>query len=87
MIYPLYSVRDLKGDFWSVHVEQNEAAAIRNFSMMINTGNSLMNYAPKDFELYHVGFFNSVSGLIEANSLPQLIVRGSDMIGGFHEES
>lgn len=81
MIYPIYSVRDLKGDFYAPRIEQNEGSAIRWFSMTVNTPETLTNFAPADFQLYYIGTFESDTGLITPIELPQFIISGSSVYG------
>lgn len=78
MKYPLYSVRDVKQAFWPPQVEQNEAVAVRNFSLMVNT-NSITAFTPSDFDFYKVGEFDSQKGTIEALDVPEFVCSGSSV--------
>lgn len=79
MTYPIYSVRDLKGDFYAPRIDQNDDSAVRWFTMTVNTPETLTNFAPSDFQLFLIGYFNSETGVITASELPQLIVSGSSV--------
>lgn len=81
MIYSIFSVRDLKGDFYSPRIEQNDVSAIRWFSMTVNTPETLTNFAPADFQLYRIGTFNSETGLITPLNLPVLLISGNEVFG------
>lgn len=86
MIYPIYCVRDLKGDFWSPRVEQNDASAERDFALLVNEPNTLISQFPQDFEFYKVGMFDSSSGIIKQLDLPLFIKRGTDVVGVTYEK-
>lgn len=81
MIYPIYSVRDLKGDFYAPRIEQNDDSAIRWFSMTVNTPETLTNFAPADFQLFRIGSFDSETGLITSLNLPVLLTSGNEVFG------
>ena len=81
MTYPIYSVRDLKGDFYAPRIEQNDESAIRWFSMTVNTPETLTYFAPSDFQLFRIGSFDSESGLISPLNLPVLLISGNDVFG------
>lgn len=84
MRYPMYSIRDLKGEFYSPRIEQNEASAKRNFAQMVNTENSIINFAPADFELYMIGVFDATKGVIEPIDIPEFVVRASELVGAYN---
>lgn len=47
MIYPMYSVRDVKTTFFPPQIAQNEEDAKRQFAMMINNGDSVLGFLLK----------------------------------------
>lgn len=65
---------------WSTPIFINSGqAALRAFSDEINSGSdSLLAKHPKDFELWHIGYFDQADGTIE-NADPQRIARGMDI--------
>lgn len=75
MKYGIYSYRDVKCGFMPPQCDQNDAAAIRGFSYAVNN-NNLMNFAPKDYDLYKVGEFDVEKGIIEALDVPVIIASG-----------
>lgn len=81
MIYPVFSIRDVKTAFMAPMVEINDRAAIRNFSRIINSETGLINYSPSDFDLYLIGHFDDQSGKLESIDPVQFIVAGRDLVG------
>lgn len=81
MIYRLYSIRDLKGDWWTPRFAMNDDAARRDLSMAVNETGNLISFAPNDFELYFVGTFNTCTGFVSPVDLPEFICRADDLIG------
>lgn len=81
MTYKLYSVRDKKSGFWAPRIEINEAVAVRNFSQMVNAGDTVINFSPNDFDLYCVGSFDDQKGLLESQ-VPEFVYSASDLVGG-----
>ena len=77
MKFGLYSYRDQLNGFGPIVLETNERTAIRGFSMAINSGNGMMGYSPKDYDLYCVGEFDIEKGIVvPASPGPQLVVNG-----------
>lgn len=81
MIYPVFSVRDLKADFYSPRIDQNEASCVRWFSMTVNTPGTTLNSFPGDFQLFKIGEFDASSGRLIPLDLPQLVTSGLDVFG------
>lgn len=71
----LYAIRDLKVGFLAPMVDDNEDTAIRNFEYAC-AHNDIINFAPTDFELYHIGTFDTDSGVIDPCSIPTFICNG-----------
>lgn len=80
MKYPMYSYRDVKVGFMPPQCDQSDQSAIRGFSFAINGNNGMMNFAPKDFDLYKVGEFDTDKGTVKA-CMPELICSGVDVYG------
>lgn len=85
MRYPLYCIRDVKTSFFPPQPSSTEEEAIRQFSMMVNTPNQIMGFAPKDYDLYMVGYFDSEKGTIEPSS-PIELVDGISLVGDKDEK-
>ena len=80
MIYPVYCIKDNKVGFQpQLLLESNEPAAVRGFSYAVNN-NGIMNFSPKDYDLYKIGKFDSDSGKLEYE-VPTLIISGSSVFG------
>lgn len=78
-IYPVYAVRDLKADgFGTPMIYVNENVAKRDFDYRIHNDNS-MGFSPNDYDLYHIGSFNSRTGVIEGLDMPVLIINGGQI--------
>lgn len=85
MVYPVYSYRDNKVGFMPVQCDQNDATAIRGFAYAINGNSGVMNFSPKDFDLYKVGEFDTETGVFKS-CVPVLIVSGESVIGVVNHE-
>ena len=81
MKYGLYSVRDEKVGFLPPLTDQSEQSAIRAFAFAINNPENIMNFSPKDFDLYKVGEFDSIKGVITPLDIPELVYSGTSAVG------
>lgn len=80
MKYPIYCYRDVKVGFLPPQCDQNDATAIRGFSFAINGNDGIMNYSPKDFDLYRIGEFDSDTGMIVSEN-PVVVATGINVLG------
>lgn len=78
MVMQIYSVRDVNVGFNSPFVESNDEVAIRGFSYAVNNSD-IMGFAPKDFDLYCIGSFDTVNGMIESVYPPILTIHGTEV--------
>lgn len=81
MIFGVYSIRDHLSGFQTPVIEQNDAIAMRNFAMAVDSyprerGASLMTWRPSDFDFFRIGTFDSETGRLEPVSPPDLIASG-----------
>lgn len=76
MKYPVYSYRDLKVAFGQPIVEMNDQTAIRGFAYAINQNEGLMNFSPKDYDLYRIGEFDAEKGILIPEKVPVLVMSG-----------
>ena len=61
----LYSVRDLKGDYYiSPFAMRNNAEAVRAFGDQIRNDNAILHFHPADFDLVLVGEFDVNTGVV-----------------------
>lgn len=81
MDYPVYSIKDLKGEFLGPRIAVNEQLVKRDFAMLVNSGDGPMSYAPADFELFYLGEFDAKTGIFSMAKFPEFICRGSDLVG------
>lgn len=80
MKYPIYSYKDQKVGFMPIQCDQSDQTAIRGFAYAINAKEGMMNFAPKDFDLYKVGVFDCETGAIEP-CVPVLLASGGSVYG------
>lgn len=64
MVYPLFSVKDDLTGYGIPFASDNDATAMRAFNQFIEQPNSLMGMNKSQFNLYHVGEFDTESGTI-----------------------
>lgn len=81
MKYGLYSVRDQKVGFMPPLTDQSEQSAIRGFAFAINNPENIMNFSPKDFDLYRVGEFDADKGVLIPLDIPELVYSGTSAVG------
>jgi len=63
----MFAIRDLKiGAYKSPFIARNAGDATRMLQGAINQGNSQLSEYPADFELYYIGTFNDVSGILDS---------------------
>lgn len=80
MKYPIFSYRDVKVGFLPPQCEQSEQAAVRGFAYAINSKDGIMNFSPKDFDLFKVGEFDTDNGQV-TSCIPELVVSGTSVYG------
>lgn len=86
MDYPVFSLRDLKGEFFGPRTAMNESQCRRDFAMLVNSGEGPISFAPDDYELYYLGEFDGKSGIFSPVKVPEFICRGSDLVGVAYEK-
>lgn len=85
MIFSVYSIRDVLTGFMTPVLEQNDAVAMRNFSLACSTqakDSSLMRFRPADYSLYRIAQFNSEDGSIRSLDPIELVCTGDSVVGG-----
>lgn len=80
MKYPVYSIRDKIRNKFGVDlmVQDNDQAALRTFSYIINNPNGLPSFSPSDYDLFKIGSFDCESGQFES-ILPEFVVNGGSV--------
>lgn len=81
MKYPVYSIQDTKTSFLPPQVAENEGQIVRQFAQLVNTPGSLQGFAPGDFNLYHIGSFDTLTGAMIPISPIVLVVTGAQLVG------
>lgn len=79
MKYSVYAVRDKKIGFLQPMLDANDQSAMRNFAYGINNSDQISNFAPKDFDLYKIGEFDSDTGKINPIEVLELICEGESV--------
>lgn len=80
MKLPIYSIRDVHVGFMAPRIDSNDMTARRWFAFEINNRDGVMNFSPKDFDLYKIGEFEQETGQI-FSCLPELVVSGVNVLG------
>lgn len=81
MKYPVYAIKDQKFAFSAQLIcEQNDQTMARGFGFMVNNPDSVMNYSPKDYDLFKVGEFDTDTGEITKVWPVQYIMNGVDVL-------
>lgn len=86
MVYGVYGYRDNKFAFGPIWNDANDEVAKRGFAMMMNNGQSIMGFAPADFDLFKIGEFDSETGQITSIWPIQFICNGRAVVNPKFEE-
>lgn len=71
MIQKLYSIRDAKAETYNTPFSAaTNGIAERNFRQLVNDEKSFVSKYPDDFDLYHIGDFDTNTGKIIALDTP-----------------
>lgn len=79
MKYHLYAIRDALTGFMQPVMEQNDAAARRNFEHAVFNPNSLMQSHKQHYDLYRVGDYDLDSGVIVPEIPAVMVCAGSSV--------
>lgn len=82
MIFGIYSIEDIKTGFVTPSADQNDPAAIRNFSSAIMQSDGILFTHAEDFRLFKIGEFDSETGSILPVSPIVHLADGSDVLRG-----
>lgn len=76
MIQKVYSIRDGKGEFYCPpFFAKTHGEAERSFHTLANDEKSQVNAYAEDFDLYHLGEFDNVTGKLMPLPTPTHIVK------------
>lgn len=74
----IFSIRDSKGAFYDKPFYQhNEQEAIRSFRNVSLDQRSQIHTNPEDYDLYHLGTYDNITGKIQSLDTPQHIVKAN----------
>lgn len=82
MNFGVYSIQDVKTGFMTPTIDQNDQAAIRNFSSAVMQSDGILFTHAEDFRLFKIGEFNSETGTILPVAPLVHLVDGSDVLRG-----
>jgi len=72
-----FAIRDAKAEVYNTpFFQKSHGEAERSFMELVKDKNSLVAKYPEDFDLYYLGTYNSISGLIDALETPQHMTKG-----------
>lgn len=71
-----FSVRDSKSEtFGPLFFKHTPAEATRDFTTLVNDPQSTVSQFPEDYDLYHHGEYDNLSGAIIALNTPQHVIK------------
>lgn len=77
----LFVIRDAKADFYNPpFVTKTFAEAERTFSALANNPQTSIGQFPTDFDLYHLGTFDNVTGKMELHPSPKHQIKAVHLI-------
>lgn len=77
MIVPITVIRDKLNGFGELMLSPNIPTAKRSFSYAVMNNNS-MAFEPKHYDLYQIGNYDTEKGVIDAFTIPELILEGTN---------
>lgn len=80
----VYSIKDTKGSFYEPMLAQNDALAVRNVRGVVNSGKGLLAQYPEDFELWFIGEFDEVTGILVPGDL-KCVVRLNALVNNVQD--
>lgn len=82
MIYNIYALRDQAAQaFLAPVLNTTDQAAIRDLANMVSQhDNSNIAFAPKDFDLYQIGSFDTDTGLVAAASPVRMVCNAGALV-------
>lgn len=86
MKYGFYSIRDKLVGFMTPALDASDASATRNFARAINQENTMFDFAPDDYDLYLVGYFDDHTGSVEPVEPVKFIASGASLVGVKYEK-
>lgn len=76
MLLQMYSIRDQKAEcFNTPFFQKTHGEAERSFTELCNDPKSMVAKYPDDYDLYHVGTYDDVKGVVKSLDTPQHIIK------------
>jgi len=77
----IFSVRDTKGDRYNnPFVEPNIEVAQRTTQRLVMDPQTVLAQFPEDFDLYHLGSLDTISGKITAFDTPRHVIKAANLL-------
>lgn len=81
MTRKIYSIRDQKSEaFGPPFYKATHGEAERDFTQIVNDEKSTIKKFPEDFDLYHLGEYDDLTGLIKPLDTPQHIIKAIQLV-------
>lgn len=81
MLLKIFAIRDSKAEFYNQPFYQHtRLEAERTFSALANDSKSTIAQHPEDYDLYHLGEYDNISGKIKVLDTPEHIVKAANLI-------
>lgn len=77
----IYSIRDIKGDTFNAPFYKNtHGEAERDFTKLANDEKSQVKEFPEDYQLFHIGKYNTQTGVITPLLTPEHVVDAAQLV-------
>lgn len=83
MILNIYTIKDKKSHFGNPFCDLNDNTAMRAFALQAALPESVIGFAPDDYDLYCVGTFNSDNAEVKVSRLPEFVCSAADVLNVF----
>lgn len=80
MLQKMFCVKDVKVGFGVPFVADNDAVAMRNFTVSVRQSDSLMHWCKPDYALYCVGMLDTESGVVTGLETPVHLMDATDVV-------
>lgn len=80
MIYKVFAIRDKYTGFMSPAPDMTEESAKRQFAYTVNNNPGIMNFSPRDYDLYQIGEYDTTNGQITPLVPIKFICNGGELL-------
>lgn len=80
MVFPVYSIRDNKTQFFEPQLHNNEQAAVRAFDMAVHNTGSVTAFSPSDFDLFQIGDYDTDTGIFNPVTPIKFVTNGGSLV-------